>query len=59
MSGTRGGRGGNSWDRPSEDISERMLDMSSTQEEMMVPPALDLGPVQVPPEDITVQDLFD
>jgi hypothetical protein len=59
MAGTRREGEGDSWDKPEDSISERMLEMSAPIEEIISPPDLDLGPVSLPPESVTVQDLFD
>ena len=59
MAGARRGGDGDSWDKPGDNISERMLEMTSPTEEIITPPDLDLSPVSLPPESVTVQDLFD
>ena len=59
MAGTRREGEGDSWDKPEDSISERMLEMSAPNEEIISPPDLDLGPVTLPPESVTIQDLFD
>jgi len=36
-----------------------MLGIDDSSNDTIVPPVLDLGPVEVPSESVTVQDLFD
>jgi hypothetical protein len=42
-----------------EQMQDSMLDIDASNGETIVPPVLDLGPVEVPPESVTVRDLFD